>query len=200
MPISNLRETSTKLLAGVAAAIAAVTLVGCSTSAPHSNDASRDLAPVEAAPPAVDITALTQGDRVSVPALDALGEATVLDTPSEGSRRVDVEFSAVPIDAVEAYDTADSARACTMITAPEADGVIIAYVDAPNGTRSTFEDQPDGSQAAELLCVSQMSAGDGTALLPYLDERKAAVLDGSEVVILASVGESALGEMRRGAD
>lgn len=122
------------------------------------------------------VFSVSEGDTVIVPAVEEWGQATVEKIyGQDGSvSRLVVDFESVPIDEFEFVDRAENARACTVVTPPEVDGinegVRAVTISFPNGAGAAFNEELDGSVTADLFCVG----GDPseTAHFQKLDQAK----------------------------
>lgn len=184
---------------GAATALSLAALVGCSAPStdetePAAGDTSSTTAPpapVEPSEKPADLSGLTQGDSISVPAVaDSWGEGTVWkDVEPDRTHSVVAEFT-VPVEELTVSDAPDPLRPsgqCVTVEVPDIDGVSPIRVDAPNGVGDVFEGSADGtSDVAPLTCV--MDSGSGSESQDErLDEARNRALEDRALTIRATV-------------
>lgn len=199
---NTIKKTITKTATFTAAgALGLVALAGCSSTpaeqSPPAPSATAESTPTpETTPPPAekaDLSGLVEGDTIHVPAVsETWGDGTVwVDVDPEKAHRVIAEFT-VPAEEFTFEQDGSDTRLCLTVQFPELDGIDGARIDSSTGAGGPVEYTMDDRQVAEILCATELAAGE-TPLTDYLDEQRDEIVEGT-LTVRAAVNASQVSE------
>lgn len=199
---NTIKKTITKTATFAAAgALGLVALAGCSSAATEqpapAPSATTEGTPNPETTPApaekADLSGLVEGDTIHVPAVsDTWGDGTVWDdVDPERTNRVIAEFT-VPAEEFTFEQNGSDTRLCLTVQFPELDGIDGARIDSSTGAGGPVEYTMDDRQVAEILCATELAAGE-TPLTDYLDEQRDEIVEGT-LTVRAAVNASQVSE------